>query len=161
MIIAYNNCIGRFLILFLGGLLASCALEPAYISVMGADESDPDKVAYVVNSNRSKEDELWLYAVDGTKVSMEPFKREHYAISPGSHTLWVLAPMAMPVDPLFMESHPNRCFVFEVDLVAGKTYFLVPFENTKVAKLVRNDREHRPVHGKLVDESWWTCYWDK
>jgi len=131
---------------------------------MGANESNPNEVAFVVNSERGRQDELWLYAVDGNRVRMEPIKREHYAITPGRHVLWVLAPMKVPTGPVFWpfgESRPNRCFEFEVDLQAGKVYYLAPLDNTKKANLVTNDTEADFIPGRLVDESWWTCHWHK
>lgn len=142
------------------GLLMSCATAPSYISVLGADENNPEMVAYVVNKDIPETHLLWLYSVDGQKVHMEPMKREYYAIHPGSHVLWVLAPMKAPGD-IFMKWFPNRCFVFEVDLVAGTTYYLESFDGGKVAKLVSNDFKSKSVPGRMVDESWWTCYWEK
>ena len=150
-----------FILIALLLLLAAC-YPPAYISVMGTDETSPESVSFVVNSNRPKERELWLYAVDGIKVKLEPAKREHYAITPGIHTLWVLAPMHIthPLD-VFSGGYPNRCYVFEVNLVAGKSYFLRSIENTKEIYLETDSSDKISLKGRLVDESWWTCYWDK
>ncbi|MCO4844757.1 MAG: hypothetical protein KC427_01910 [Sulfurovum sp.] len=131
------------------------------MSVMGADENNPDKVAYVVDYGIPNQYRLNLYAVDGQKV-LDAAWSAHYAIHPGTHKLWVLAPAAIggPFG-LGVRVSPNRCFVFEIELIAGKTYYLKSFNKGKGARLEIDGSGASYITGKLVDESRWTCYWDK
>lgn len=161
MLLTFND-FTRILIITIAGLLTSCAISPSYVSVMGADEKSPDKVAYVTDYGIPKQYLLWLYAVDGQKVmNTGAIGNIHYAMHPGSHTLWVLAPAAMGGPWAGGRVSPNRCFVFNVDLVAGKTYNLESFNKGKGARLIWGDSEGMSYLGELVDESEWTCYWDK
>jgi hypothetical protein len=156
------NRFKRIFIVTLATIAASCSYSPSYVSVLGANELEHESVAYVINHGSPNRYHLWLYAVDGVKITeLDSTGSVYYAIQPGFHTLWVLEPMTGIGMWDIVPNSPNRCFTFEVNLIAGKTYQLFPTEDGQEAKLVDSISNLEYAVGVLVDESYWTCYWDK
>lgn len=142
-------------------LLVGCARSRVdLVSVDGSPTDQPGRYSLLTEDRAHP---ALLKAVDGVPVKMRWSLRtlagRSFVMRAGRHVLWVKsAPYPHPAMPQRV-----RCYVLDVELVAGRTYILGEDAGRKVAWLRGADgREDRFVAG-LVDEPWIfarDCRWE-